>query len=171
MPAPDDAVTAVEVVDAAVAAGVTVATAESLTGGALCGALVDVPGASATVLGGVVAYQAQVKVAVLGVAAEVMRDRGVVSEETAIAMARGVCDVTGAELGVSTTGAAGPDAHDGAAAGTVCIAVWVDGAARSRTLVLPGDRAVVRAGAVTAALALVAEALDERIGRSAESQT
>ncbi|WP_371328276.1 CinA family protein [Demequina sp. NBRC 110056] len=171
MPAPDAPVTPSAVLDAALAAQVTLATAESLTGGALCSSLVDTPGASAVVLGGVVAYDAKLKHSVLGVDAALLRDHGVVSEATAAAMAAGVREVTGADVGVATTGAAGPEAHDGAAPGTVCLAVSTDGRTVARTLMVPGDRAQVRAGAVTAALGLVLEALDERIGRSAQRGT
>ncbi|WP_228373484.1 CinA family protein [Demequina gelatinilytica] len=143
--------------------GLTIATAESLTGGALCSALVTVPGASAVVRGGIVAYTADVKARLLGVDPDAIREHGVVSAEVAEAMARGARDATGASIGVATTGVAGPASHDGAPVGTVHLAV----AGPTRVLRmhhnLTGDRAAVRAGAVDSALAAVLEALAQDV--------
>src|SRR5690606_30123604 len=97
-----------DLIRAATQAGLTVGVAESLTGGQLCACLVEVPGASAVVKGGIVAYDAALKVALLDVDAHVLDQHGPVSEPVAIQMARGVREVTGADIGVSTTGAAGP---------------------------------------------------------------
>jgi PncC family amidohydrolase len=97
----------------------TLATAESLTGGQLAAALTSVPGASRSYLGGVVSYATEVKVSVLGVPSDLVARHGVVSAECAVAMARGVARLTGADWAVSTTGVAGPDRQDDLPPGTV----------------------------------------------------
>lgn len=140
--------------------GLTVATAESLTGGLLCGALTDVPGASAVVRGAVVAYATDLKQGVLGVAAGVLaRPGGAVQAEVASQMALGVCRVLGSEVGVATTGVAGPDPQDGQPVGTVFVSVAVRGSVTGRHLSLHGSRADIRRATVAAALALLEEAL------------
>ncbi|MGH7787099.1 MAG: competence/damage-inducible protein A, partial [Candidatus Binatia bacterium] len=90
------------------ARGATVAVAESCTGGLIGHRLTDVPGSSAYVLGGIVAYSNAVKQAQLGVPAETLAQHGAVSCETAEAMARGVRRALGAGVGLATTGIAGP---------------------------------------------------------------
>lgn len=147
------------VVEAALARGVTIACAESLTGGAVCSALVEVPGASAVVRGGVVAYHADLKTSSLGVSAELIAEHGVVSEAVAEAMARGARTMLSADLGVGTTGAAGPEGHDGVAPGTVCIAVASAEATTASGNVFAGGRGRVREQAVFAALAMVLDAV------------
>ncbi len=137
----------------------TIATAESLTGGALCAALVSVPGASAVVRGGIVAYTGDMKARLLGVDPDLIARAGLVSADVAEAMARGVRDATGAVLGVATTGAAGPEAHDGAPPGRAHVAVAGPAGAASRLVEIDGDRDAVRAGAVDAALGLVLASL------------
>ena len=89
----------------------------------------------------------------------VLTEAGVVSEATALAMAHGARRVLGAEVAVATTGAAGPDAHDRAPAGTMCIAVVTPEGEWVRTLQLPGDRERVRVYATTTALHFVRLAL------------
>lgn len=145
------------------AAGLSVATAESLTGGALSAALVDVPGASESLRGGVVAYTVQVKHGVLGVPKTLLDGPGPVSREVATAMAAGVRRVTGAGVGISTTGVAGPDPHGGKPPGTVWIAVDVEGDATARLLHIDGGRAEISQGAIDGALALARELLAERV--------
>jgi nicotinamide-nucleotide amidase len=86
----------------------TVATAESCTGGLLAKMLTDIPGSSDYFLGSIVAYANEVKKQVLKVPARVLQHKGAVSPEVAEAMAKGVRKVTGAEIGISTTGIAGP---------------------------------------------------------------
>lgn len=134
-------------------AGLTVACAESLTAGLLAGRLAAVPGASAVLRGGIVAYATDLKAALLDVPADVLAADGAVSEACARAMADGVAVRCGADIGVALTGVAGPDRQEGHPAGTVCLALHGPAGTSARTLALPGDRDRVRAYAVTAALA------------------
>ncbi|MDZ5661814.1 nicotinamide-nucleotide amidohydrolase family protein [Nocardioides sp. S-58] len=135
--------------------GETVATAESLTGGMLSSWLTDVPGASRSFVGGVVSYATRVKVAVLDVPADVVDRHGVVSEECAIAMARGTRARLDASWGVSTTGVAGPDEQEGKPAGTVWVAVAGLDAVEARKLTLHGDRSTIRRGACEGVLSVL----------------
>ena len=96
------------VVQEMTARGLTLATAESCTGGLMGKRITDVPGASACYLGGVVSYQNEVKENLLGVRHETLVTKGAVSEETACQMAQGVRKALGADIGISTTGVAGP---------------------------------------------------------------
>ena len=135
----------------------TIATAESLTGGQLAAAIVDVPGASVVFNGGVVAYATPVKHSVLGVDAGLLEERGAVDPDVAEQMAdhvRRVCAVDGrpADVGLATTGVAGPDPQDGRPPGTVYVAVASAGGIRSVALELAGDRPAVRRAAVAAAI-------------------
>jgi nicotinamide-nucleotide amidase len=142
--------------------GETVATAESLTGGLLCGALVDVPGASEAVLGGIVAYAAQAKVSLLGVDGGLVAVRGTVDAEVAQQKAAGARGRLKATWGVSTTGVAGPDAVDGKPAGTVFVAVSGSSGARVEALQLGGGRSDVRQATVDAGLSLLLATLEEQ---------
>lgn len=151
---------AAAVIAAARQAGLTIATAESLTGGRVCAALVAVPGASDVMRGGVVAYLPEVKVEVLGVNEATLASAGVVSEPTAREMARGARTVLSADVAVATTGAAGPEPHDGAEPGTVCLGVADASGEWSRTVLIPGGRDDVVAGSVDAALDLLAAFVD-----------
>lgn len=142
----------------------TLATAESLTGGLVCAALTAAPGASAVVRGGVVAYATERKHAVLGVPAELLAERGAVDADVALAMARGACSVLAADVAIATTGVAGPEPQDGKPVGTVFVAVC-GGAPGEPTvervteLSLNGERAQIRSQTVTAALDLCLEVL------------
>ncbi|WP_188669231.1 CinA family protein, partial [Tersicoccus solisilvae] len=124
-PAPDAGprVGPARVIAAAVARGVTVATAESLTGGAVCAALVDVPGASAVLRGGVVSYHRDVKVGLLGVEADRLATHGAVDPEVAAQLAAGVRTAPIADIAVATNAVAGPEPHDGRPVGTVWVGV------------------------------------------------
>lgn len=133
--------------------GWTMAVAESLTGGLVVAALVDVPGASASVRGGVVAYATAVKRDVLGVDAELLATAGAVDVRVAEQMADGVRRMLGADVGVATTGVAGPEPQDGKPVGTVCIAVVTPEGTATREDVIPGDRARIRGATVDRALA------------------
>jgi nicotinamide-nucleotide amidase len=149
-------VSAEAVVELLRAGRLTVATAESLTGGLLCGALTDVPGASTVVRGAVVAYATDVKETVLGVGADVLASSGgAVQGEVAAQMALGVCRVVGSDVGVATTGVAGPEPQDGQPVGTVFVGVAVRGSVEVSQLRLGGSRSEIRAATVAKALALL----------------
>ncbi len=139
--------------------GLTVACCESLTGGLVLAALVSPAGASAVVRGGLVAYATDLKTALAGVPADLIAAEGVVSEAVAYAMARGVREVCRADVGLATTGVAGPGALDGIPAGAVWLAVVGPGWAVSERLTLDGDRTGVRSAATTRALALLDRAV------------
>ncbi|HEY0073713.1 MAG TPA: competence/damage-inducible protein A [Abditibacteriaceae bacterium] len=130
----------------------TLGVAESLTGGVLNAFLTDVPGASQTLRGGVIAYSAELKEKLLGVPREVIDGKGVVNEETAIAMAEGIRKITGATFGVSTTGEAGPQSQSGADVGTVFIGIADQNGSRAVERHFTGDRDAIRRRASLAAL-------------------
>ncbi|RYC10769.1 CinA family protein [Nocardioides zhouii] len=157
-------VSAARVLDALVARGETVATAESLTGGLLSSLLTDVPGASRSFVGGVVSYATRVKVSVLDVPPDLVERHGVVSEECAVAMARGVRGRLDATWGVATTGVAGPDMQDGQPVGTVWVAVAEPDHVAARLLALTGDRRAIREATCEAALSLLQDLLREEPG-------
>jgi nicotinamide-nucleotide amidase len=149
--------TAAELIRGLTERDLTIASAESLTGGLLAAALVDVPGASLVFNGGVVAYATPLKRTLLGVDGELLDERGAVDPEVARQMAdrvRRVCSVDGrpADLGVATTGVAGPDAQDGRAPGTVFIGVAMGDRVDVIALELSGDRAEIRSSTVGAAI-------------------
>jgi nicotinamide-nucleotide amidase len=140
--------------------GLTIAVAESLTGGLLVSELIRTPGASAVVVGGVVAYSTALKHSVLGVDAALLASNGAVDPEVARQMASGVRDVLAvdgrpADIGVSTTGVAGPDPQDGKPVGTVFLGIAFGDEVRSVELGLSGSRDEVRAAVVVEALALI----------------
>lgn len=133
----------------------TIATAESCTGGLTAKRLTDVPGASAAMLGGVVGYTNGVKERALAVPHETLERYGAVSEETARAMALGAAALTGADMGLSVTGVAGPDRDDrGNPVGTVYIALAQKGEVTVQLLHLSGSRAEIRDAAADAMLSL-----------------
>ncbi|HEY7989407.1 MAG TPA: CinA family protein [Lapillicoccus sp.] len=138
----------------------TVGSAESLTGGLVVATLVDPPGASAVVRGGVVAYATPLKSSVLGVDAALLAERGAVDAEVARQLAVGARRVLGVDWGVATTGVAGPDPQDGMPVGCVFVAVAApDGSVAVERHDLSGGRPEIRAGAVDAALTLLARQL------------
>ena len=153
--------------------GLTVAVAESLTGGLVVAELVSVPGASAVVRGGVVAYQTPLKHSLLGVDAGLLAEHGPVHPDVAAAMATGVRDrlaVDGrpADVGLSTTGVAGPDDQDGHAPGTVFVGLAVGDRVVVRPLRLTGDRAAVRAATVEECLSSLLDLLQGDAPRVAD---
>ena len=150
---------AVRVIAAASAAGVTVGVAESLTGGSVCAALVAVAGASHVVRGGIVAYDPQLKVALLGVDPSLLETHGPVSAEVAAAMARGVRIATGADAGVATTGVAGPESHGGKPPGTAFVAISIGGEIEVVAMDVTGDRQSVRDAVRDTALRALADTL------------
>jgi nicotinamide-nucleotide amidase len=140
----------------------TVAVAESCTGGLMAGRLTDRSGSSAYVLGGVVAYSNEAKVALADVPAELISRFGAVSPEVAAALAAGAAGRFGASLGIGITGIAGPGGGTAEKpVGTVCVCV-ADGSSEvliERTTRLPGDRAAVRERTTTLAMHLLRRAL------------
>jgi len=143
------------------ARGLSLAVAESLTGGLVSSTLVEVPGASRVLRGAVVAYATEVKAEVLGVDRALLAAQGAVDPLVARQMASGVARLLRAEVGIATTGVAGPDPQDGFAPGTVFVAVALGGRSRSLELWLEGDRAEIRAGARDGALDLALAELSD----------
>lgn len=143
------------------AARLTVATAESLTGGMLAAALTAVPGASVAVRGGVVSYATDLKATLLGVDPDLLAAVGPVDADVAAQMAHGVARLCSADIGLSTTGVAGPDTQNGVAVGTVFISVadGRSGFTMTRELALSGDREQIRKTTVAAVLDLAEEYL------------
>lgn len=134
--------------------GITVACAESLTGGALGEALSGCGGSSDFFLGSIVAYATGSKRDVLGVDEAILAGPGAVSEECARAMAEKAAQRFGADLGLSATGVAGPAEQEGKPVGTVFVGASFGGETEARKVRGYGDRHNVRAVAVTAALDL-----------------
>jgi nicotinamide-nucleotide amidase len=137
--------------------GLTIGTAESCTGGAVADALVSVAGVSRTFRGSIVAYANDVKVGLLGVPEATLAVAGAVSEESALAMARGVRERLSVDIAISTTGIAGPD---GGTPEKPVGLVWFGYAgprceAEAVKLNFPGTRADIRVRATTAALSLI----------------
>lgn len=137
--------------------GWTLAAAESCTGGLLLSRLTDVPGSSAYVLGGCVAYSNESKSVFADVPADLIAAHGAVSEPVAAAMAEGIRTRLGSHVGVGITGIAGPSGGSAQKpAGTVAIAVVApDGLARVRTVWVPGARTQVKFNATQTALDMV----------------
>ncbi len=140
-------------------AGLTVATAESCTGGLVAATLTDIAGSSAVVERGFVTYSNRAKTELLGVPQALIEAHGAVSAEVAEAMARGALARSPADLAVSLTGIAGPaGATESKPVGLVYVgAARRGGAAAHRRFVFPGDRAAVRRAGVEAALDSLAD--------------
>ena len=143
--------------------GHTVAVAESLTGGLVAAALTDIPGASASFRGAVVAYASELKAELLGVDPDMLARHGAVYAPVAAAMAAGVRARLGATYGVATTGVAGPEPADGQPVGTAHIAVSAADDTVVRTIALRGDRHQIRKLTVEQALGLLLGRLREDI--------
>jgi PncC family amidohydrolase len=135
--------------------------AESVTGGGLTSRIVHVPDSSRYFLGGIVAYSAEAKAELLGVSKETLEGPGMVSEACAVEMARGVRAAFGADVGVATTGVAGPEPLEGHPPGEVWVAVSGSGREEARRFVAPGDREQVRRWAEQTALNLARRTLLE----------
>ena len=146
--------------------GMTIAVAESLTGGLVVAELVSVPGASAVLRGGVVAYATELKSTLLGVDAELLAARSPVDPEVARQMAEGVrcrlgSDGRPADIGLATTGVAGPEGQGGHPVGEVWLGLAMDGVLEARGLTLGGDRASIRTATVSESLMFVLERLPD----------
>lgn len=157
-PTPEDTTAlAAQLVHRLISRGWSVAVAESLTGGAVVSSLVAVPGASATLRAGVVAYATPIKHSLLGVDAALLDAEGAVHPEVARQMASGVrvaAAVGGepADVGIATTGVAGPTEQDGRPVGTVFVAIATPEKTLVHELSLSGSRARIRADAAHEAL-------------------
>jgi PncC family amidohydrolase len=136
--------------------GLTVSTAESCTGGLVAHLLTEVPGSSAYVRGGIVAYSDAVKRAELGVPAAVLEAHGAVSAQVAVAMAEGVRARLETDLGVAVTGVAGPDGGTASKpVGLVYVAVAGVGSPEVRRFQWPGDRSANKRASAEAAIQLL----------------
>lgn len=141
------------------ARGLTCAACESLTGGMICAALVDVPGASKVLRGGLVTYQTDTKTLLADVPAPLIEEQGVVSAEVAQAMAAGTRAKLGVDIAVSATGMASPGEAGDPPAGTVFVGVSTSAHTYAIPLQLTGSRAEIRRQTVREALqALLREA-------------
>lgn len=137
------------------ARGITVACAESCTGGLLGAVLTELPGSSDYFAGGIIAYSNQIKVDVLGIDSEILESVGAVSSECAVAMAQRVARVFSADIGIATTGMAGPARpEDTKPAGLIFVAVAMGNSIEVSELDGDRGRELNRAGAVGAALQL-----------------
>ncbi len=143
--------------------GLTLATAESITGGLVSAEITAIPGASIVFRGGVVAYTERAKETILGVNGELLSDLGAVNAEVAESMATNVAQLLGSDFAVATTGAAGPDAAAGGRKsgpqqpGVVFIAVFGLGQCRVEQLYLTGLRDEIRRRSVQRALLVLDE--------------
>jgi nicotinamide-nucleotide amidase len=154
---PLDAVT--DVITGLAARGLTVATAESLTGGLLTALLTEVPGSSAVVRGGLVVYATDLKDRLAGVDPALLAERGPVDPAVAVALAKGARLRCGADVGIGLTGVAGPDPQDGQPVGTWFCAVSGPGEQHDERVGVPDDlgtRAQIRSAAVRAAVQMLA---------------
>ena len=138
------------------AQGLTCATAESCTGGGVGSAITAVPGSSAVFAGGVISYSNDVKREVLGVSSDILQNVGAVSSETAAQMAEGARKLLKTDLAVSLTGIAGPDGgSEEKPVGLVWFGLSTKDGVRTEKCIFRGDRAQVRAQAVTHALGML----------------
>ena len=138
----------------------TVSTCESLTAGLVAARLAEVAGASTVLRGGIITYATELKNLLAQVPWSIL-EQGVVTQETAIAMAQGVRKTCGSDWVIATTGAAGPDPCDGVAAGTVWIAVVGADTYVAQQLLLTGDRSYIRQRTVAESLTLLWQQLSK----------
>ena len=147
---------AVNLVELLKARGLTCATAESCTGGGVGSAITAVPGSSAVFAGGVISYSNDVKRNVLGVSDDILQNVGAVSPETAAQMAEGARRLLRTDLAVSLTGIAGPDGgSEEKPVGLVWFGLATKDGVRTEKAIFRGDRAQIRAQAVTHALGML----------------
>jgi PncC family amidohydrolase len=143
-------------------ANLTVAVAESCTGGLLAATLTDLPGASDVFVGGAITYTYEAKERILGISRALLEEKGAVSAEVAVEMARRVREQLGADLGLAVTGVAGPNSQEGKPVGLVYVAATGPERTEVRELHLQGGRASNRLAAVEQAVDLGLELLGER---------
>ena len=126
-------------------AGMTLSAAESCTGGMVSSSVVDYPGASSVFMDGIVTYSNEAKMKFLGVSSETLEKYGAVSSETAAEMCSGVAKVSGTDIGISTTGVAGPGGGTAEKpVGLVYIGICIRGEVYTERLMLDGDRTEIR---------------------------
>ncbi|MCL6432029.1 MAG: nicotinamide-nucleotide amidohydrolase family protein [Anaerolineae bacterium] len=135
--------------------GLTLAVAESCTGGAIGDAITNIPGSSGYFLGGVIAYANIIKERLLGVPREILEAHGAVSPAVAVAMAEGARRALGADLALAATGIAGPGGATTKPVGLVYVALAAPGGVRWQEAMGEGDRLANKRGAVRAALQLL----------------
>lgn len=140
--------------------GLTLSTAESITGGGVATALTGIPGSSLVFLGGVVTYSDLSKTNLLGVPKKILTKHTAVSEEVAVAMAQSVRSQFKSDYSIATTGVAGPGRAYGQKAGTVWIAIDTPTGATSVLLSLSGDRAQIRHATLESTLAAFSRILN-----------
>ena len=158
-----------EVIAASIGKRVTLAAAESCTGGWIAKCLTDVPGSSAVFPGGVVAYSNALKQSLLQVKAETLKAKGAVSEATVREMVMGVCQCTGADIAVAVSGIAGPEGGTpDKPVGTVFVAVGNDKEQTVRRFLFRGDREAVRRQTVTHAAEMMLDYLSALTTESSE---
>ncbi|MEE2646989.1 MAG: competence/damage-inducible protein A [Actinomycetota bacterium] len=145
------------VLEELVSQGLTLATAESMTGGLIATRLTEVPGSSRAFLGSVVSYANSVKQEILNVP-----EGPVISEQAVLSMAIGVCEALGADVSVAVTGVAGPDSQEGQEPGVVWIGTCVDGEAKAVEVRFPYNRTMARQLTVITALDILRRRLLER---------
>jgi len=146
---------------------VTIAAAESLTGGNVSARITAISGSSGYFLGGIVAYSNAAKASLLGVSEETLATRGAVSAECAREMAEGARCAFGADVAVATTGIAGPGgATERKPVGLVYIALAGQDGITAEEFHFPGDRAMVTDASTEAALLMLLRGLERRLGRA-----
>jgi nicotinamide-nucleotide amidase len=146
---------------------ITVATAESLTGGNVSARITAISGSSGYFLGGIVAYSNPAKASLLGVSEETLATRGAVSAECAREMAEGARRAFGADLAVATTGIAGPGgATERKPVGLVYIALAGADGVTNEEFRFPGGRAIVTDASTEAALLMLLRGLERRLGQA-----
>jgi nicotinamide-nucleotide amidase len=144
---------------------ITIATAESLTGGNVSARITAISGSSGYFLGGIVAYSNAAKASLLGVSEETLATRGAVSAESAREMAEGARRAFGADLAVATTGIAGPGGATGRKpVGLVYIGLASPDGMTTEEFHFPGGRAVVTDASTEAALLMLLRGLERRLG-------
>lgn len=140
----------------------TVSVAESCTGGAVLSALTDVPGSSAYVVGGIVAYSNRIKIKQLGVNEDDIKKHGAVSETVALQMAKNVAELMETDIGLSTTGIAGPDGGSSEKpVGMVWMVFWSKEEHFAVKAKFDGGRLAVKKQTVERALEMVQNAVSE----------
>jgi nicotinamide-nucleotide amidase len=145
---------------------VTVAAAESLTGGNVSARITAISGSSGYFIGGIVAYSNEAKASLLGVSQETLATRGAVSAECAREMAEGARRAFGADVAVATTGIAGPGgATERKPVGLVYIALADPDGVATEDFHFPGGRAVVTDASTEAALLMLLRGLERRLGK------